>query len=208
MEETFKVYPHLQSLDKLSSKYRTVFAASCCERLIPNYVAFSIMDNWGPPDVLENALEFVWVSLQVPRLDAQHVRALIQACQKIIPDTEDFTSLFSGAALNAAAAVCYTLMCLEDGKLEHAVYAGRLAIETIESYLHTVNKPSLAVSFHDPTFSEWLDQAPLFISEMDLQRKTIQSLQSYPALDKAFLDAIRRSSSVTGIQPFLRGLVK
>jgi hypothetical protein len=34
-------------LGVLSERHRIAFAASCCERMLPNYDAFAAMERWG-----------------------------------------------------------------------------------------------------------------------------------------------------------------
>lgn len=49
-----------KELEGLPPLHRVAFAASCCERLLPNYNAFYFLENWGDPSVLRTALNEVW----------------------------------------------------------------------------------------------------------------------------------------------------
>lgn len=196
-----------QELSALPVKHRIAFAASCCERLLPNYRAFAVMEHWGDPNLLEQALDEVWKFLEEDSLSEGHVRELIHAGEAVIPDTEDFTSLFAGAALNAASAVLYTLECCLDGDPERAALVGRLAINTIEAYLHIVNDPDTEVHAADSALDEWIQQAPMMTAEVEKQRQDVELLKYQTGLDSDLLHSLRRASGLMGIQPFARGLV-
>jgi len=209
MENVFRIYPHLQRLLSLPKEACTVFAATCCERLLPNYRAFSLIENWGDPQVLENALEFVWTTVLSAKLDKEYSATLIRACEEVAPDSEDFDSLFTGNAIDAAGAIYYALHSLQDQNPEHAINAGRTALRSVEDYLFGVNAPDFLPRVSDPKVHQWLDQAPLMKAEIYIQEITISELESKGVpLDKTTIDNLRRTSAGTGIQPFLRGLVK
>ncbi len=49
-----------RDLVALPASHRVAFAASCCERLVPNYQAFALMEDWGNPRLLRRALDAAW----------------------------------------------------------------------------------------------------------------------------------------------------
>lgn len=197
-----------EELRELPVKHRVAFAASCCERLFPNYEAFAVMENWGNPKVFRQALDEVWQFLKGDTLSKEHIHELIRVCEAVIPDTEDFTTIFTGPALDAAAAILYTLESCLDGSPERLALVGRVAITTLDDYLNIVNDPELEVHGVDPAFNAWLQQAPLMRAELVKQQQDLAVLKSRPVLDPDFLEHMRRSASTMGIQPFARGLVK
>lgn len=42
-------------LERLPPKHRTAFAATCCERLLPNYSEFTRQVEWDEPDTLRGS---------------------------------------------------------------------------------------------------------------------------------------------------------
>jgi uncharacterized protein len=76
-------------LFNLSPTHRIAFAASCAERLFPNYVAFSRDANWGNPRQLREALDAVWSHLLGNPLTPSAARKLIKQCEPFVPDTEE-----------------------------------------------------------------------------------------------------------------------
>lgn len=205
---TFDESSLLQELRTLPVLHRVAFASSCCERLLPNYRAFVSLENWGDPDLLRQALDEVWNFLRGSTIDADRAQALMHACEAVAPDTDMFQSFLTSAAQNAAAAVTYTLECCLDGDAERATLVGSLADETIYMYLNVVNDPDTQPHIADPAFDAWLLQAPLRIAELEKQRQDIALLKANAILNSDLLEDLRRSSSISGIQPFARGLVK
>jgi uncharacterized protein YjaG (DUF416 family) len=198
----------IQALNGLAPHHQTAFAASCCERLLPNYQAFAVMEGWGDPPLLDQALNAVWQFLDGTSLPEERVHALIAAIDQVTPDMDDYTSFFAGAALSAVSAVVYTLESCLTADAEKTALVGRVAIETIDLYLDIVNDPIVGAHQADPALDRWLEQAPLMLAEITYQQETIAHLQAHPTLDSAFLQRLRQSAQRQGIQPFARGMVK
>lgn len=218
----------IQELHALPLKHRVAFTASCCERLFPNYQAFTVMENWGNPKILRQALDEVWRFLKGDALSKEHIHGLIRACEAVIPDTEDFTTIFTGAAVNAGAAIIYTLESCLDGSPERLALVGRVAITTLYEYLDIVNDltdgwdllaptewaqltPSMRIELEKHRRQEldrWIQQAPLIRAELAKQQQDLEALKAHTVLGPDFLEQMRHSSSKMGIQPFARGLVK
>lgn len=195
-------------LKALPPGHRTAFAASCCERMLPNYAAFSRMEGWGRPETLRGALDEVWALLSGRPAEEGHVRSLFETCVELAPDTEDFQSLFVSAAGDAAAAVAYTLECCLDGDAGRASMVGRLSTETLYQYLSSVNDPLTGVHAADAGFEEQVLKAPLMLAELDRQERDVRLLQTRDTLTPAVLKELREASAYAGIRPFERGLVK
>jgi uncharacterized protein YjaG (DUF416 family) len=92
-------------LDRLPEGHRLAFAAACCERLLPNYSAFAREVRWGKPGTLHAALDYIWNVLGGGSMDRGAINILIEQCNAIIPDTEDFDTSLVSAALDAGTAV-------------------------------------------------------------------------------------------------------
>ena len=197
-----------KTVSMLPFKQRVAFAAACCERLLPNYLAFVVMEGWGNQTTMQQALNEIWSFLHGGVLSEQRVQELRTACEAVMPDSEDFTSIFTGPAQNAASAIIYTLECCLDGESERIAMVGRLAIHTIDDYLNIVNDPMTDVHGSDAAFDQWLEQAPLMVAEVDAQQQDLGLLKLYAEPDPDSLEDLRRSSSTKGIQPFARGMVR
>jgi hypothetical protein len=67
-----------KELEGISPLHRVAFAASLCERVLPNYSAFSREEGWGDPSVLRAALDEVWQILLGKPLDESKIHQLME----------------------------------------------------------------------------------------------------------------------------------
>ncbi len=205
---TFNKIKLIESLKPLSNEYRVAFAASCCERLVPNYDAFWVIENWGEPQVLHDAIEKVWAYVDGISPSKEEINSLILACNDIMPDTEEFSSIFTGLAVNSVAAIIHTLRASIEADLEELASVGSLAVECVDSYLSAVNDPKIGIHSADKTFDDWLEHAPLLVAELNKQHEDIQFLKSWTGKNLELIKVLRQSSRTTGVQPFARGIFK
>jgi uncharacterized protein YjaG (DUF416 family) len=198
----------IQSLKLLSNRYRVAFAASCCERLVPNYDAFSIIEKWGNPQVLHDSLKRLWAYVEGFNLSEEEANSLIRSCEDVMPDTEDYYSIFTNLALNSTTAIIYTLRSSIETNIEELAIVGSLAVESVESYLSAVNDPNIGVHSADKSFDEWIEHAPMLIAELKKQNQDIEILNSWRGKDLDLIRVLQQSSRTIGIQPSARGFFK
>jgi len=195
-------------LNSLPMKKCTAFAASCCERMVPNYRAFSVWEGWGDPALLRTALDSVWSFLAGQTFPRSQVQKILQACEAITPDMDDFSSVFRSTALYAAIGVAYTVEYCLDPQSQLIAYVAGGAVEALSQYLSVVADPETQVHTTNPIFETWIDQSPLIQTELQYQKRDLEVLQTCKVVDLSLIDQLRQSSSMAGLQPFLRGMVK
>ena len=123
-------------LHPLGERQRVVFAACCCERMLPAYENFSREDGWGDPRPLRDALERVWASANGKPVDAKEAQLLVSLCAEQVPHLDDpSTSIFTSAAQNAAIAVLRAIECAVEGDVELAQGVGDIALDAFETYV-------------------------------------------------------------------------
>jgi uncharacterized protein YjaG (DUF416 family) len=197
-----------RALEELPRRNRVAFAASCCERLLPNYHAFTLVESWGDLAPLVDGIDLVWHYLATGTLPEPHARKLALACEAAAPDMEDFGSLYAPAALDAAASVAYTLEgCLTDDVRPIADVAS-LARETIYLYLHRIGQPTPLEPQAGAFIEDWVQHSPLMQQELAKQQQDLLDLQQRTLLTPEFLLSLRTSSQGLGLQPFLRGIMQ
>lgn len=169
-----------------------------------------IFDNrkWGDSSVLHDSLKKIWAYVEGVNLSKEEINSLISSCEDIMPDTEDFYSIFTGLAVNSAAAVIYTLGSIIEADLEELAIVASLAVESVESYLSAVNDPTVGIHSADKAFDEWLEHAPLLMAELNKQHQDIQFLKSWRGKNLDLVQMLRQSSMTIGVQPFARGILK
>src|SRR5262245_38473482 len=99
-------------LQRLPAWKRIVFMAQVATRMLPNYERFSGETGFGDVSVLKRALDAAWFWMESGKAPCD-LTALLDACEKQAPDTEDFGSPYTSAALDAANAAAYILDAIE-----------------------------------------------------------------------------------------------
>jgi uncharacterized protein YjaG (DUF416 family) len=180
-----------KDLSALSKERRVAFCAACCQRMLPNYQKFSKIEGWGRPEVLTTALAEVWRFLDGTLFAKDRVDDLANGCQEAAPDTEEFTSLYTSSALDAASALVETLRCCDDGDPRHGVIVGTAARDSVDMYVQMRDQldPS------SPALEATILQDPLMQREIEKQRSDVVSLKTAPTLSHEVLLRLRESSS-------------
>lgn len=210
-----------QELITLPLEHAIAFAASCSERLIPNYDAFALLEPRADPLLVRQALDEVWQYLRGASFPELRIRRLMEA---IVATTakikETHPSFFAPLAYKAAVAIHYTLRCCLTGEQGWAAYAAAEAVDCIRDYIAGVNAVYYPqIEIEGPHFSiektqvyqvileKWVaEEAPLTVVELEQQQWDLNRLRAHETLTPDLLDEIRLLSSVLGTQPFLRGL--
>ena len=196
-----------RDLSALPVNHRIAFAASCSERLVPNYEAFALIEEWGDPQRVRRALDEIWIFLSGSSLPEERIRELMDVCFTAAPDSEDFHSVYASLAERAASAVYSKLECCLQGGPEAAATVGILSRESIDVYLNALADPELDVHTSDPSLDEWIAQSPLMAAEIEKQQEDLADLAARMTLDLTFLEQLRQSATMIGVQPFRRMLV-
>jgi hypothetical protein len=133
----------LTELETLPTSHRVAFAASCTERLLPDYLAFTIVEQWGDWHIIRKGLDLAWKYLLDSSLSPDLIHDLIDKCAKQAPHSYLFPSHFARLALHAVEAVCSTLYCCLDGEASHAALVGEQATDALDTYLSWTCSPYL-----------------------------------------------------------------
>lgn len=185
------------------------------------------MERWGEPDTLKRALDALWDCLINEDMTAERIEDIRRAVEAAAPDTDQFTSLFTGPALETVIAVAYALECYRDNGVNSAVAAAQAAINAIDAYVNMVDHPNPAggtlSSSEDPSgsgrsstpisvlkkeqeqFDQWIRQHPLMVAELRGQQQDIALLARHDVLQPGLIHGLRESARLRGIQPFARG---
>jgi hypothetical protein len=195
-------------IEGLERRAQTAFAALCCERLLSNYEAFQVSEQWGDISALTVGLESAWKYIQGFDIGHNTLSTLQSACKAAAPDTEDFTSLYAELALTTASAIYLLLQAIKDGRPESIIRVAELALTAIDEYLNRVTEPLLMAHGRDSVFDEWVQQAPMFLAEQIAQQENIYSARRILTMTDKQINSLRERERNRGIQPILRGIVK
>jgi len=170
-----------KKLQGLSLLHQVAFSASCSERLFPNYLAFSKVENWGDPCKLRAALETVWENLEVGVLPSMGLSELIQECSLVIPDTDDFKTPLVSSALDAGTAIVGTLELCKSGNWRHAVDVAGFARDTVYMTLSAQG------------FEAEMTRHPWMIREIAKQEEDLELLANSRILSTAVVLRLRHA---------------
>jgi uncharacterized protein len=183
-------------LARLSANSRIVFAAACCERLLPNYVLFVKSASWGDSTVLREALDYIWHTVTSGNIDRGHVEELLERCDAIVPDSEAFSSDFTSAAIDAGAAIMETLKTLLDDSIDHIIDTASFCRDTVDMFIQIRD----GLDFNnDPEFEEKIARDPLMQYELERQALVLEQLERHHELDSSIVDNIRDKSWNDGV---------
>ncbi len=182
-------------LNKMDKKRQLACGATCCERLLPNYLAFQQDTGWGDISPIRNALNLVWSFLEDCQLpNAQEIRKITAHCEFVIPDSEKFESLYVSSAQDACFAVCNLLDFMIDSDVDKIVLAARYATDSVDLYVQELENM-------EPNTSE-LEQKilthKLMQRELTKQEDDLRAIEKTSSLDSNFLTQLRSSWNNNG----------
>ncbi|RIK26337.1 MAG: hypothetical protein DCC55_40035 [Chloroflexi bacterium] len=211
MEEYTKTKADIsQIIERLAFAPCLAFAATCCERLVLNYHAFSVVHHWGDSAPLDKALELIWVSLKTGTFEYNEANMLLNSIEAITPDLEKFNSIYVWQALYAIDAVKALLQYYLSPEKQHIVHISDLSMSAIYHYVQDVAFQMDIFAVPPQKTNElyvWAFTAPIFVTELADQRKTLEVLQIQTHLSIDFLDDLRKTTKRSGINAIARGLV-
>ena len=178
-------------LRELDSTRVRLFIASCCEREQGNYAAFSLETHWGDPALLREAGNALW-RLHQPD-SAPYVRALARQLHEVTPDTENFRSLLTSAALDAAISLQEALEYLLDDNVAHCISICSLIRDTIEMYIEKKSDAPPPASVYS-LFSS----VELITDEINKQVADLRTLKELNEITPALADLFRRCATIGG----------
>lgn len=163
-----------QEVQTLSHWKRVTFMAACCERMLPNYRSFTMETGHGDPTRLSEALAAVWNSLETGQLPNSTI-SLVEVCERQAPDTAEFSSIYTSAALDTANSIATTLEALANAAEDQVLEVASLARDTVDLFV----QQQCDLGPNDQGFEEQIAQHPLMQAELLAQRQSIEYLKSH-----------------------------
>jgi uncharacterized protein len=182
-----------QKLEELSPLHRLAFAASICQRMLPNYAAFSKATGIGNFAKLRSALDEIWEILQGKPMNVEIIRQLLQDCQDAVPDRDD-GGQYLYEAEETAIAILYTL----EATLEPTPSRVAKVSEHVGDLLYNLvdTEKDTDPDWEEKSFDEQMKEVeslPFSVREIAKQNEDLQRLKSVKTLDPDFLKWLRTS---------------
>jgi uncharacterized protein YjaG (DUF416 family) len=170
----------INKLKDLDFNKQLAFAYLTCERLYPNYIYFSANYDFGNPDVLRKAIDYVCLHLFTKKIDATKINLLITNVSKNTPDTEDYATIFVSSALDACTTINESLDFLIDKKFSRIEDISTFGIDTVNMYIREIE----AIDFNkEKHFQQKIDSHPLMQKEITIQSGIITFLCNSKTFD-------------------------
>jgi len=143
-------------LASLEPKARIDFGLDIARRLLPDYLNFYQEYQWGNPEVLKRAIDYITYA-SGDEVDELIVNGLMDELDLIIPDTEEFGDFLTSYAINAACAIWELLEYLIDNDQTHLMHMSSLVTDTIDFKLQEENSEltSAEILNHPQIMAEW-----------------------------------------------------
>lgn len=159
------------SLQHLPVWKRVAFSAMVGARMLPNYERFSNETGFGDVSILKRAFDVAWSWVETGNLPSD-IAVLREACDQQAPNTEQFSSRYTSAALDAANAASATLDAIVHPNETQPAEVASLARDTVDLFIQELMK----LDPNNPEFERAIQRHDLMQRELRRQREDIEAL--------------------------------
>ncbi len=121
-------------LQAISQERRTIFAATCAERLYPLYKLYHEQTGRGSPGLIREALNAVWGHVEGECLGHSPLADYAQRCESALPDEDELWHDTSPYASNAVAAIMYAIETLS-GTSQAPMWSALQCYEAVDDFV-------------------------------------------------------------------------
>jgi uncharacterized protein YjaG (DUF416 family) len=159
--------------------------------MLPNFAKFSAETQFEGVSILDEVVTYAWRVIETGDKDSLRAPS-VTLCESILPDTEDFDSLYTSSALDAAVSACNLLLFIEKNQTDLVVEMAGLARDTADLLIQ-FSSPDWA---YTKEFDETVRNHPLMQLELSCQESDIAFLEQWSLDNSEFLEKVlaRRST--------------
>lgn len=178
--ENFDEKKLFEEASRIAGWSQIAFMACCCERMLPNYEYFIEDAKFGDLKLLRNALDAVWLWVGTNQLP-EDISGLVASCERQAPDTSEFRSIYTSAALDAATAIAITSEALVSPNSQRVVEVASLARDTVDLFIQERD----TLDPNDPSLERLIAQSDLMQAELQAQRESLEMLEGLQDGDRS-----------------------
>lgn len=197
-------------LAKLNIFHQLAFGASCCERLLPNYIAYFSDTGNGDVSSLRDGLEMAWKYLLDGKKSERKLEKQIRSCLQSAPysDTDGVSphtgigdniynaeSPYVTYAGNSCFAICHLLEFIQDSDRESIVSIATLSTDTVDMYVQEYE----GLFPNDPYLESKILNHPLMQRELKKQNCDLEVLKNWKLMDRIHVEKFRSSWNNSGM---------
>lgn len=165
---------------------KIAFIALCCERMVPNYRNFVEETGFGNIQILEDALFSTWEWLESEK-DIPHLSQLRIQVENQAPNTENFSSVYTSAALDAVNSISLLLDALHS-ETSDVVSVACLARDSVDLFVQELGD----LDPNKPGFEEEIQKHELMRAEVFTQSQQLKYLSQWSGARKEAIRYLRR----------------
>ena len=162
----------ISALDRLSDRFRTVFALLCATRLLPAYRRFHSLTGNGDPPAVDSLADRLWADCLEEPQDEAHLQDALERIMALIPtEAEGLHLEFQATAEDAVAALAYAYRARLIGSSREAAWAARRAYEARDTVVEgLLDREGTACEEPKTRLSHPFVQRELAHQQKDLER--------------------------------------
>jgi uncharacterized protein YjaG (DUF416 family) len=167
----------IDKLIKLDYTSQVAFAYLTCERLYPNYVYYSERYNFGEPEALRNAIDFIYSNIFRQDFDLLRINSLVAELDKNTP--EDGGTALADAASTACGVICNSFSFFFNQDTERLEDIAGMATEFLHHYIQEIEN----LDDLDADFENNINQHPHMQREEAIQTGILRFLMNTKKLN-------------------------
>ena len=186
MVDTFDRNRLESSLRQLGAQRAFLFGLMVVDRMLPNYMRFSVETGIPGWAILEEAVSFMWHTID-DRTLAMDNPWKPGDCVDLIPESEEIESDYTSSAGDAAGAVANLLKFQASGDISLIAELASLSRDTIDMYVQS----TLAEGPITPEAEARILVHPLMQAELRQQKSDLDHLKRLSDIGPSALAALR-----------------
>jgi uncharacterized protein YjaG (DUF416 family) len=164
-----------QQLPLLSPQQQMTFGTMCCERHFSEYLRFSAEQDWGDPNALRLAIDLAWtIVLDDKKVNQDELKTLLEQCIEATPDSDDFPTVVSDYAQDAAIMICHLVKFLEERNPGSVVQIASRARDLVDARIQLERKFNPA----DPELEMKIASDQAMVSEIATQKSDLRKVSN------------------------------
>ena len=192
---------HLEDdLHKLSDRKILTFGMWQFERMIPCFLRFCSENRWSGASLLKGVSSVAWRMIEIGKISPFKL-IQVSDLEDIAPDTEDFSSPYTSAALDAVTSAQHLISYISEKNSRYIVSMSRLCRETVDIFIQS-NQSDLELEHLSDQF---VGSHPLMLLEIERQKRDMSFLENLSDDEHDFLrNIIARSIELSYESEWLR----
>lgn len=162
------------AVGRLTPDKRLVFGLLLLDRMLPNFVRFALETGAVGVGPLNFATSALWEYLEVGGA-GKKLPITSEQCELLIPESEDFSSIYTASAGDAAAALASLVEYVGDYQTAHLNEIVGLARDSVDIFIQL----KFDLNPQSPAFEETIRNYPLMRSELAMQIEDLAFLEGF-----------------------------